>query len=110
LSYASLSLSVSKPISTVLSENLTTAYEAVKRTRAVIRGLPHFGHSRHQHHRKSLSGLCPPSCEGGEGRGATQSLRGCGRGSGAGGRSMAVSLKSFVEDSERLIEEVCCTA
>ena len=26
------------------------------------------------------------------------------------GRSVVVSLKGFVEDSERLIEEVCCTA
>ena len=51
-----------------------------------------------------------PSCDGGEVRGTTQSLRGCGRESGAGGKSMAVSLKGLVEDSERLIEEVCCTA
>jgi hypothetical protein len=41
---------------------------------------------------------------------AVQSQRDCGRGSGGVGRSMVVSLKGFVEDSERLIEEVCCTA
>lgn len=34
-------------------------------------------------------------------------LRGCGRG--AVGRSMGLSLNGFVENSERLIEEVCCT-
>ncbi len=33
-----------------------------------------------------------------------------GRGSGAVGRSMVVRFKGFVKDSERLIEEVCCTA
>jgi hypothetical protein len=42
--------------------------------------------------------------------GPTQSLGGFGRGSGAVGRSMVVSLKRFVEDSERLIEQVCCAA
>ena len=26
------------------------------------------------------------------------------------GRGMVVSFKSFIKDSERLIEEVCCTA
>jgi len=36
-----------------VSENLTTAYEPVKRTRGVTRGLPHSGHSRNQHHRES---------------------------------------------------------
>ena len=59
LSYASLKVSVYKPIPTLLSENLTTAYEAVKRTSAVTRGLPYSGHSRNQHHRKSSSGLYP---------------------------------------------------
>jgi hypothetical protein len=49
-------------------------------------------------------------CEGVEGRGTTQSLRGCGRESGAGDKRMTVRLKGLVEDSERLIEEVCCTA
>ena len=45
--------SVCKPIPTLVSENLTTAYEPVKRTRGVTRGLPHSGHSRNQHHRES---------------------------------------------------------
>jgi hypothetical protein len=59
LSYASLNVLVCKPIPTLLSENLTSAYEAVKRTRGVTRGLPHSGHNRNQHHRTSSSGLCP---------------------------------------------------
>ena len=42
--------------------------------------------------------------------GTPQSLHGSRWGSGAVGRSMVVSLKGFVEDSERLIEEICCTA
>jgi hypothetical protein len=53
LSYASLKVSVCKPIPTLVSENLTTAYEPVKRTRGVTWGLPLSGHSRNQHHRKS---------------------------------------------------------
>ena len=44
-----------------------------------------------------------------EAKATTQSLRGCGRGSGAVGRSVVVSLKGFVEDSERFIEQVCRT-
>jgi hypothetical protein len=44
------------------------------------------------------------------GGGTTRSPRDCGRGTRGVGRRMVVSLKGFVEDSERLIEEVCCTA
>jgi hypothetical protein len=36
-------------------------------------------------------------------------LRGCGRGRGTVG-VVVVRLKGFCEDSERLIEKVCCTA
>jgi hypothetical protein len=51
-----------------------------------------------------------PIVQGKRGNGTTQSLRDCGRGSGGVSRSMVVSLKGFIEDSERLIKEVCCTA
>lgn len=39
----------------------------------------------------------------------TESLCGCGRGSGTVG-GVVVAIQGFLEDSERLIEEICCTA